>query len=618
MITVTGLSRHYGTQTLFEDVSLQLDAGNRYGVVGANGAGKSTFLRILSGIESASTGEITLPRNARVGVLHQDHYAYEDVPIQDVVMMGDEVVWEAMKAQERMLAGPEVDELRFAALEERIQRADGYALPARASAILEGLGIPTALHRQPLRVLSGGFKLRVLLAKVLAGRPDVLLLDEPTNHLDIVSVVWLERFLANFPGCAVVVSHDKRFLDNATTHTLDVDYQRIMLYKGNYSTFEVAKAETRSRKEKEIARRAEEIADQKAWIARFKAKATKARQAQSRAKQLDRIELEELPPSSRQRPTFRLGQVRPSGREALSVKELWKSYGDNLVLADTTFTVQRGERVAVIGPNGAGKSTLLKILVGRVAADSGAAGWGYEARFGYFPQDTREILDAGDSTVLEWLWAVKPGEGVGLIRGKLAEVLFEQDDVHKRLHALSGGESARLILAKLGMEQPNVLVLDEPTNHLDIESTEALCDALRAYPGTVLLVSHNRWLVEQVATRVLEVSTSGVRDFPGTYAEYLAKLGTDHLDRGVAVAAAKTADAPSRLPERAPAAPAPVAKAPEPEKPKAKADKPKKKPPPKRPRADAPMWFEDQPEERPEKGSWEELFSKVPRSGSRR
>ncbi len=636
MITIRGLARSYGTQTLFEDVSLQLDAGNRYGVVGANGAGKSTFLRILSGFESSSSGEIATPRNARVGVLSQDQFTHEAVPIQDVVMMGDDVVWEAMKAQEAMIARDEVDEERFAALEERIQRADGYALPSRASAILEGLGIPTRLHREPLRVLSGGFRLRVLLAQVLASRPDILLLDEPTNHLDIVSVVWLEKFMSSFPGCAVVVSHDQRFLDNACTHILDVDYQRIMLYKGNYSAFEVQKRETRERKEREIERRKEEIEEQKAWIARFKAKATKARQAASRAKQVERVVIEELPPSSRQKPTFRLGQVRPSGREPLTVKDLWKSYGDNLVLADASFVVQRGERVAVIGPNGAGKSTLLKILVGQLAADSGSSTWGYEASFGYFPQDHREILDNGDRTVLEWLWELKPGEGVGFVRGKLAEVLFSQDDVHKRLRSLSGGEAARLILAKLGIMQPNVLVLDEPTNHLDIESTEALAEALQRYPGTVLLVSHNRWLVERVATRVIEVSPGGLRDFPGTWLEYLAKLGTDHLDRGVAVATAKgkaveparpapatparpapatparaaPAPAPAPVAASAPAVPPPVAK---------KAEKAKAPPPKPKPKAKGqPLWFEDQPEDRPEPGSWAEFFQKAPPKGGAR
>ena len=635
MITIRNLGRAYGGQTLFEQVNLQLDAGNRYGVVGANGAGKSTLLRILSGQEPSSTGEVLTPKNARIGVLSQDQFQHEHVPIQDVVMMGDDEVWAARVEQEALLERPEIDEQRFAALEDRIAQKDGYTLASRASTILEGLGIPTALHRSPLRVLSGGFRLRVLLGAVLAGRPDVLLLDEPTNHLDIVSVVWMERFLQDFAGCAVVVSHDQRFLDNICTHILDMDYQRVMLYKGNYTAFHVNKSETRARKEAEIARREAEIAEKKAWIARFKATATKARQANSKAKQLERVELEHLAPSSRRHPTFRFPQRRASGREVLTVKGLWKAYGEKVVLSDASFLITRGERVAVLGPNGAGKSTLLKIVAGVLAQDEGVAGWGHEAAVGYFPQDHRDFIGEAHMNLTEWLWRFCPAEGMGFVRAKLAEVLFGADDVIKDVHSLSGGEAARLILAALSLQQPNVLLLDEPTNHLDLEAIESLAKALESYPGTLLLVSHNRWLVDRLATRILEVTPDSLRDFPGAYAEYLAKQGRDHLDRKVVLKDAREerraregdpkpagrvgASAPVEAP-RAAAKPAVKAPPKTPEAPTPEAAPPKKatkakKPPPKRNKPSQPMWFEEQPDERPEAGSWADFFSKNPGPG---
>jgi ATPase subunit of ABC transporter with duplicated ATPase domains len=396
--------------------------------------------------------------------------------------------------------------------------------------VLEGLGIPVSAHRSPLSTLSGGFKLRVQLAEVLVGGADVLLLDEPTNHLDILSIRWLEKFLADYSGCAVIISHDQRFLDNVSSHTLDVDYQTITLYTGSYSTFVVEKEAVRTRRETEVTRAEEEIARKRAFVERFGAKATKASQAQSRLKQIEKIEVETLAPSSRRAPSLRFVPERPSGREVLEVAQISKAYGDKRVLTSVSLTVRRGERVAIIGPNGLGKSTLLKIAVEKLRADSGRIRWGHETRIGYFPQDHREILDDPEGTPLETLWSLIPAETTTVVRGELGRVLFSGDDVNKKIRTLSGGEAARLIFALLSVRKPNVLIFDEPTNHLDLEAIHALVEALKAYTGTVIFVSHDRWFVSELATRIVELTPTGPRDFPGTWSEYLEKCGDDHLD----------------------------------------------------------------------------------------
>ncbi len=536
MVTVTDLAKSWGGQTLFSDVSLQLQAGNRYGLVGGNGSGKTTFLRILSGEEPPSEGSINVPRRIRIGFLRQDQFFADSCSILEVAMMGRSEVWEALQERERLLSHAEnepFDTDRYAEIEDFILRNHGYALEARAGEILEGLGIPTAVHHQPLATLSGGFKLRALLAQTLAAEPDLLLLDEPTNHLDIVTIRWLEKFLLDFPGCAVVISHDHRFLDNVASHILDVDYGTITLYPGNYTEFEAAKVAERDRRETEIAKREAEIAHHKEFIERFRAKATKARQAKSKQKLIERIELMPLPPSSRRYPRFRFRARRHSGRQVLSLQAITKRYADELVLHQINLELQRGDRLAILGPNGIGKSTLLKIAMGKVPPNSGQVEWGYETRVGYFAQDHRELLESSDQTLLSWFWSLVPGEPIGFVRGKLAEVLFEKEEVEKPLRALSGGEAARAIFARLSVEEPNVLVLDEPTNHLDLEAIEALVAALREYDGTLLFVSHDRWFVEQLATRIFEITSAGVQDFPGTYREYLERCGDDHLDADV-------------------------------------------------------------------------------------
>jgi len=541
MIDTSNLAKEYGARVLFEDVTLQLNAGSRYGLVGANGSGKTTFLRLLAGDEEPSHGTFNLAKRSRLGVLRQDRFLDDDAIILDLAMRGDAVVWEALSEQRRIGEEGHPDPGRISDLEDLISAHDGYTLQARATEVLVGLGIPMAVHHSPLSTLSGGFKLRVLLAQVLIGGADILLLDEPTNHLDILTIRWLEKFLASYTGCAVIISHDQRFLDNVTSHTLDVDYRTITLYTGGYSTFVVDKAAIRERKEATIARAEEEIARKRAWVERFGAKNTKATQAQSRLKQIDRIEVEELVGSSRRAPMLRFEQERPSGRDVLAIEKLSKAYGDHRVLSDVSLVLRRGERIGIIGPNGLGKSTLLKILVRRLAADTGQARWGHEVRVGYFPQDHREVLDDADATPLGLLEHACPGASPTFVRSHLGRVLFSGEDVLKRVGLLSGGEAARLIFALLIVQRPNVLVLDEPTNHLDLEAIGALIESLKNYPGTVLFVSHDRWFVSELATRIVEITPDGPRDFPGTYTEYLARCGDDHLDADAVVEKAKRA-----------------------------------------------------------------------------
>lgn len=530
MIGITDLSKSFGARTLFEGVTHKLVKGSRYGLVGANGSGKTTFLKILCGDEQPSGGQVVWPKGARVGVLRQDRFLNDAEEILGVAMAGDELVTSALAEQRRLADAPVPDAERLAELEDRVAAHDGYTLEARTSHILEGLGIPVPLHRQPLATLSGGFKLRVLLAQVLVGGPDVVLLDEPTNHLDILSIRWLEKFLAAYRGCALVISHDQRFLDNVATHVLDVDYGTIDLYPGNYSHFVREKADVRARKEAEIERAEATIAEKRAWIERFGAKATKARQAQSKLKQLEKIEVDELESSSRRAPLFKFEPERPSGKEVLTLEQISKSYGEKRVLVDVSLTVRRGERVAIIGPNGLGKSTLLKIATDNLKPDSGKVSWGYETRVGYFAQDHHDLLADGAAKPLNVIWDVIPQEGTATVRGHLGRMLFSGNDVNKPVSALSGGEAARLVFCRIMVQKPNVLVLDEPTNHLDLEAIDALVEALRAFEGTVLFVSHDRAFVSALATRVLEVTPQGFRDFPGTYGEYLARCGDDHLD----------------------------------------------------------------------------------------
>ena len=533
MIAVSQLGKSYGAQVLFEDVNIRFHAGQCYGIVGANGSGKSTFLNILSGEEDSSIGECMVPGDCRLGFLKQNRFRDLNQSIIEVAMWGDEDVFDALQERNALLERAEsgdFDANRYARLEEIIEHGDGYTLESRASEILEGLGIPAHHHVESLSILSGGFQLRVLLAQAMTGRPDVLLLDEPTNHLDIISIRWLEKFIGDFHGTVIVVSHDHRFLDNVCTNILDVDYDTVLSYPGNYTKFVASKVAERERREKEIAKQEKHIAEQQAFIARFKAKATKARQAQSKQKQLDKITVGRVPVSSRRYPRFKFEQKRSSGKDVLKVEAIEKNFEEKRVLTDVNFLLRRGDRLAVIGPNGIGKSTLLKILMEKFSADAGSFEWGHEVSLGYFPQDHHEELLSAEQSALDYVWSARPSAPTGEVRGLLGRALFSGDDVGKKLGQLSGGEAARLIFAKMMGDQPNVIILDEPTNHLDLEAIDALVDALKTFDGTLVFVSHDRHFVSALGTRILELRLDGISLYEGNYEEYLERLGEDHLD----------------------------------------------------------------------------------------
>jgi len=553
MIFVKSLAKRYGAQELFSDADLRFDPGRRYGIVGANGAGKSTLLRIMIGEESPDEGEIHYSGKPKLGTLNQDHFAFESFRIMDVVMQGKPALWEAFAEKERLFEDPDAPPERFAELEEIIADNDGYVAESRISEMLEGLGVPTVKHEQPMQVLSGGYKLRVLLAQCLFGDPDVLLLDEPTNHLDILSIRWLEDYLRQFRGVVILISHDREFLNRICTNMVDVDYQTIKMYTGDYDAFLEAKAADEAMRQLEAEKAEKRIDDLQSFITKYKAKASKARQAQSKAKMIQRMEkgLEEPVYTSRRYPTIKFRQRRPSGKTVLEVRNLSKSFGKLQVLKNVNFDVYRGDKIGIIGPNGVGKSTLLKILLKYLEQDKGSVEWGHETHPQYFSQDHSEAVP-DNTTPYDWLHNIVPTETIGAVRSVLGQLLFSGDDVEKTTAALSGGEAARLVIAKLVMLKGNVLVMDEPTNHLDMEAIESLLEALQEFEGTLLLVSHNRYLVRSVATKVLEIRPDGIELFDGNYDAFLDKAGSDHLSYQVELANAKKkekgGDGPSQKP----------------------------------------------------------------------
>jgi ATPase subunit of ABC transporter with duplicated ATPase domains len=485
-------------------------------------------------------------------MLPQDQTRFDSVSLLDAVLMGKPHLWDALHEKEQLLAHgvhagtDDAAGHRLAELESVIADNGGYAAEAAAAALLSGLGLSEERHRRPMGELSGGFRLRVLLAQTLFLEPELLLLDEPTNHLDLPSIRWLENHLRAFPGTFVLVSHDRHFLNAVCTDIADIDYQELRLYPGNYDAFAAAKALAQAQKETEIERLEEKIAETQKFIERFRAKATKARQAQSRKKQLERIELPEIRRSSRRWPSFQFTPQRPSGRDVVTLTGIAKAFQGRAVLGGVNVTVERGEKMAVIGPNGVGKSTLLKIVAGVLPPDSGTVKLGYEAHLGYFAQDHQELLK-GSGSAYDWLMGGSPSAEIGTVRGTLGRVLFTGDDALKRLSTLSGGESARLLLAALMLRHDNLLVLDEPTNHLDLEGREALMHALRDYAGTLIVVSHDRHFVSSVATRILSLGAGTMEDFVGRYEDYLAQQGADWLD---------AATRPARLPPTGAGAPA--------------------------------------------------------------
>ncbi len=552
VILLSNLTKRFGPKILFENVSMQFDPGKRYGLTGANGAGKSTLIKMLAGDEESDTGSIDIPGSLRLGVLKQNHFEYDQERLLDAVMMGNKALWAAMQEKETLLAGEVTDEvgLRLGELEGTISEENGYVAESDAAELLVGLGLRTEQHEQKMNTLPAGYKLRVLIAQVLFGKPDVLLLDEPTNHLDLDSIRWLERFLTDeYKGTLVVISHDRHFLNEVVTHVADVDYQTITVYTGTYNDFVDAKYENRARAEAQNASAKKKIADLQQFVDRFGSHASKSKQAQSRVKQIEKLEVKELKRSSLIRPFVRFEFEKPSGRDVLRIEGVDKAFGDKKskdkkqIFKGLGLNLNRGDKLAVIGANGIGKSTLLKLMVGAapdldedtkketLKPDAGEIRWGHETSVGYFAQDHHEALgqSAKGMNAFQWLYQFDKNAPQEQIRGILGRLLFSGEAALKPTEALSGGECARLLLAKLLLQKPNVLVMDEPTNHLDIESIEGLLDGLKLFTGTVVVVSHDRHFVADLATRVVELRPGEVRDFGGTYEEYLEKHGQDYM-----------------------------------------------------------------------------------------
>lgn len=532
MLDIRSISMDFGKKSLFQQVDLILLPTRRYGVVGANGTGKSTFLKILAGEEQPTNGSVEKAKSLNIGILKQDHFRYEENRLIDVVIRGNTVLWEALIEKDVLYSKAEFleeDGYRLSELEEIVMREGGYEAESIAKKLLLGLGIAEKFHTGPLSALSGGYKLRVLLAQVLYQQPDIMLLDEPTNHLDIVSIAWLEEFLkTSFKGLLIFISHDRGFLNNVSTNILDIDYDTVLDYPGNYDKFCFSKEESLRLKQSELKNQEKKIDALQGFVDRFGAKASKASQAASRQKMIDRIELVEIKESNIFKPYFNLHQKKPSGKTVINVEKLHKKFDERVLLKDVSFTLNRNDKCAVLGPNGIGKSTLLKILLDELRTDQGEFEWSDTVSIGYFAQDYRTQLNP-EQTVLQWM-----EENIAApeqeIRKVLGQVLFRGSDVDKKIALLSGGESARLIMAKLILEKHNVLIFDEPTNHLDLESIDALIEGIQAFQGTVLFVSHNRYFIDRISTRVLVLTEEyGVQNYLGNYNDYLEQFGKDYL-----------------------------------------------------------------------------------------
>jgi ATPase subunit of ABC transporter with duplicated ATPase domains len=532
VLSTANITMQFGAKPLFENVSVKFGDGNRYGLIGANGCGKSTFMKILAGVLEPTSGNVSLDPHERMAWLRQDQFAYEDMRVLDVVLMGHEEMWRVMQDKDAIYANPEATEddyMKAAELESRFAELDGYTAEARAGELLLGVGIPLENHNGPMREVAPGYKLRVLLAQALFSNPDILLLDEPTNNLDINTIRWLEEIINARSSTMIIISHDRHFLNSVCTHMADLDYNTIRVYPGNYDDYMLASAQARAQQAAANARAKEKMSELQEFVARFAANKSKARQATSRLKQIDKIKQEtvEVKPSSRQNPyiRFELDPKEKLHRQAVEIMDIGKGY-DRALFHGMNFILEAGERLAVIGPNGAGKTTLLKTLVGEIEPDQGEVKWAEKARIGYFAQDHAAEFDS-DLNVFDWMkqWG-QPGDDDQVIRGILGRLLFSGDDVKKSVRVLSGGEKGRMLYGKLMLERPNVLIMDEPTNHMDMESIESLNIALEKYTGTLIFVSHDRQFVSSLATQVIELDGKGnfVR-YTGNYEDYLASQG---------------------------------------------------------------------------------------------
>jgi len=530
VLSTANITMQFGPKPLFEDISVKFGDGNRYGLIGANGCGKSTFMKILGGDLEPSSGVVMLDPNERIGKLRQDQFAFEDYMVVDTVIMGHAELWEVKKERDRIYSLPEMSEedgMKVAELEVAFAEMDGYTAESRAGELLLGLDIPIEQHYGLMSGVAPGWKLRVLLAQALFSDPDILLLDEPTNNLDINTIRWLEKVLNARNSTMIIISHDRHFLNSVCTHMADLDYGELRVYPGNYDEYMIAATQARERLQADNAKKKAQIAELQSFVSRFSANASKARQATSRARQIDKIKLEEIKPSSRQNPFIRFEQDKELYRMALEVEGLSKGYGDGPLFKGLNLMVEVGERIAVIGPNGIGKTTLLRTLVGDLAPDSGAVKWSENVTLGYFAQDHAEDF-AENMTLFDWMtqWR-RPQDDEQMVRGTLGRLLFSQDDIKKSVKVVSGGEQGRLLFGKLMLQRPNVLVMDEPTNHLDMESIESLNTALENYPGTLIFVSHDREFVSSLATRIIELTPNGIVNYSGSYDDYLRSQGEE-------------------------------------------------------------------------------------------
>ncbi len=513
----------FGAKPLFENVSVKFGEGNRYGLIGANGCGKSTFMKILGGDLEPSGGNVSKDPNERIGKLKQDQFAYEEFSVVDTVIMGHEELWAIKAERDAIYAKSEMSEadgIRAGELEADFAEMDGYSAESRAGELLIGVGIPVEQHYGPMSEIAPGWKLRVLLAQVLFSEPDIMLLDEPTNNLDINTIRWLEGVLNERNCTMIIISHDRHFLNSVCTHMADLDYGELRLYPGNYDEYMLASTQARERQMSDNAKKKAQISELKAFVARFSANASKSKQATSRAKQIDKIQLDDIKPSSRQNPFIVFNQDKKLHRMALEVEGLSKAYEETL-FKELNLMVEVGERIAIIGPNGIGKTTMLQCLTNNIEYDAGSIKWSENANIGYYAQDHAADFEA-DKDLFQWMgqWG-QEGDDEQVIRGTLGRLLFSQNDINKSVKVISGGEQGRMLFGKIMLQKPNILVMDEPTNHLDMESIESLNMALEKFEGTLLFVSHDREFVSSLATRIIEITPKGIVDFNGNYDEYL-------------------------------------------------------------------------------------------------
>ena len=532
MITTNKLTVRFGSQTLFENVSIKFTPGNCYGVIGANGAGKSTLLRVISGEIEPTSGEVHISKGQRIAVLRQDHFAFDNFRVIDTVIMGHKKLYDIMQERDALYAKPDFndeDGLKVAHLEEEFAELDGWQAEAMASSLLSDLGIPDSMHYELMSELSGSEKVRVLLAQALYGNPDILLLDEPTNHLDLSAISWLENFLLDFENTVIVVSHDRHFLNKVCTHICDVDYGKITLYTGNYD-FWYEYTQMRQRQARDQNKKNEQkIKELQDFINRFSANAAKSKQATSRKKQLDALEMIEMPVSSRRFPYVDFKPDRECGNDLLRVDHLTKTIGDRKVLDDISFVIHPREKVAFVGSDVVAKTTLFKIIMGEMEPDEGSYKWGVTTSQSYFPSDNSPYFDDVQLTLVDWLRQYTDEVLEADIRGWLGRMLFSGDEALKMSNVLSGGERVRCMLCKMMLSGANVLILDEPTNHLDLESITALNNGLIRYPETVLFTSHDHQFVETVADRIIEISGSKYIDRKGSYDEFLSTFDEEQL-----------------------------------------------------------------------------------------